>query len=67
MNENKKIIVTLSDSTYTELKICAKNLGVTPAKILERFAEDLLSETKEPNTAQRWFWQNRAEFRRISN
>ena len=64
---NKKIEITLSDETYAELKICAKNLGVRPEKILEKFVTDLLSETREANTAQKWFWQNRSNFRRVSS
>lgn len=65
--KDKNITITLSDATYAELKICAKNLGVRPEKILEKFVSDLLAETRESNTAQKWFWQNRAEFRRAVN
>lgn len=64
---NKKIEITLSEETYAELKICAKNLGVRPEAILQKFVSDLLAETRESNAAQKWFWQNRAEFRRAVN
>ena len=65
MNKIKhEIVLTLPDSAYAELKLTAKNLGVTPERILLKFIDDLLEETREANTAQRWFWLNRDNFRR---
>lgn len=61
----KSLSIRLSDVTHAELKICAKNLGSTPATIIECFVEDLLEETREPNTAQRWFWQNKNKFKKV--
>ena len=65
MNKIKhEIVLKLPDSAYAELKLTAKNLGVTPERILLKFIDDLLEETREANTAQRWFWLNRDNFRR---
>ena len=60
----KNLTVRIEEPTYAELKICAKNLGTTPAKILECFISDLLEETTEANIAQRWFWQNKNKIRK---
>ena len=63
-NIKHEIVLKLSDSVYAELKLTAKNLGITPERILLKFIDDLLEETREANTAQRWFWLNRDNFRR---
>jgi hypothetical protein len=52
----KTLEIKLSEELYTELKICAGNVGTSPQTLLGYFVEDLLSEDK--NYAQKWFFQN---------
>lgn len=58
----KNLTVRIEEGTYAELKICAKHLNTTPAKILETFVKDLLEETNEANVAQKWFWHSKHKF-----
>lgn len=59
----KNLTVKLDENTIAELKFCAKNLNTTPVAIVQCFIKDLLSDTKEANTAQKWFWQNKNNFK----
>ncbi|MBQ9782718.1 MAG: hypothetical protein IJW26_06045 [Clostridia bacterium] len=58
----KNLTVRIDENVLAELKFCAKNLNTTPASIVQYFISDLLADTKEANTAQKWFWQNKNNF-----
>ena len=60
----KNLTVRIDEETLAELKFCAKNLNTTPATIVSCFIKDLLSDTREANAAQKWFWQNKHNFKK---